>query len=172
MKVLLRIVVVLLLLCGAVYLYAVSLPANTTVTRSIAVQQTPEAIFALLSDFENMPKWNRNMEKIEILAPVHGQAATRQTFKGGMQMTIVTTEMLPPTHLVRTVADKSLPFAGSWVYAIKPTTAGGSEIALTEKSEISNPFYRLMVKIFDPTKFLDQHLEDIAKHFGETAVVK
>jgi hypothetical protein len=37
-----------------------------------------------------MPKWNRSLEKVEVLPPIDGKEATRQTFKGNMQMTIVT----------------------------------------------------------------------------------
>lgn len=171
MKILLRIVVLLLALAAAAYLYALTLPAHTTHTRSITSQQTPDAIFALLADFQNMPKWNRNMEKIEMLPPVEGKPATRQTFKGNMQMTIITSESTPPTHLVRSMGDDSGPFAGSWTYDITPTVSGSS-VVLVEQSEVKSPIFRLMMKLFGPTKYMDEHLEDIAKHFGETAVVK
>ena len=171
MKILLRIVVLLLVLAGGAWFYARSLPAHTTHTRSITLQQTPEAIFALLADFQNMPKWNRNMEKIEMLPPIDGKEATRQTFQGDMKMTIITSESTPPTHLVRTMVDDGGPFSGSWTYAISPT-ANGSNVALTEQSDVPNLLFRLMMTLFGPTKYLDEHLQDIAKNFGETVVVK
>jgi hypothetical protein len=68
------------------------------------------------------------------------------------------------------MGDLGGPFIGSWTYDIKPAS-GGSEVALTEKSEIKNPFVRLMVKVFGPTKYMDEHLQDLAKNFGETAVI-
>jgi len=171
MKILTRIALALLVLAGCAYLYALSIPASQTNTRTITLKQTPEAIFALLSDFQSMPKWNRNMEKIEILPPIDGKEATRQTFKGNMQMTIVTSTSNPPTQLVRSMGDIGGPFVGSWTYDITPA-AGGSEVALTEKSEMKNPFFRLMVKLFGPTKYMDEHLEDLAKHFGESATIR
>ena len=170
MKILLRIVIVLLVLGLATYLYALSIPASQTNTRTTTLRQSPEAIFDLLEEVEKMPKWNRGLEKVEMLPPIDGKEATRQTFNGKMQMTIVTTESVPPTRLVRTMGDVGGPFIGSWTYDIKPA-AGGTEIALTEKSEIKNPFVRLMVKVFGPTKYMDQHLEDIAKNFGESAAI-
>jgi uncharacterized protein YndB with AHSA1/START domain len=171
MKILLWIVVVLVLLVGGACLYAFSLPEHTTHTRSITLQQSPETVFALLTDMENMPKWNRNMKKIEMLPPIDGKEATRQTFEGNMQMTIITSESTPPSHLVRTMGDNNGPFAGSWTYEIKPAN-GGSEVMLTEDSHMKNPLFRLMTKIFGETKYLDEHLEGMAKHFGETATIR
>jgi hypothetical protein len=37
---------------------------------------------------------------------------------------------------------------------------------------MKNPFFRLMVKLLGPTKYIDEHLEDIAKNFGETAAIR
>ena len=48
----------------------------------------------------------------------------------------------------------------------------GTAVALTENSRMKNPFFRLVVKLFGPTKYMDEHLEDMAKNFGETAVIR
>lgn len=172
MKFLFRIILILIALGVGAYLYALTIPAHQTHTRTTTLKQTPEAVFALLTDLPSFPKWNRNMEKIEILPPIDGKEATRQTFKGSnMQMTIITSESTPPKHLVRSMGDNNGPFEGSWTYDISPT-ADGSQIVLTEQSTISSPLFRLMVKIFSPTKYMDEHLEGMAKHFGETAVIR
>lgn len=171
MKILFRAILVLVALAGAAYLYALSIPAHQTHTRTTTLKQTPEAIFALLTDLPNFPKWNRNMEKIEMLPPIDGKEATRQTFKGNMTMTIITSESTPPKHLVRSMGDIGGPFEGSWTYEITPK-ADGSQIVLTEQMTMNNAFFRLMAKLFGQTKYMDEHLEDIGKHFGETAVVR
>lgn len=171
MKILFRIILVLIVLAGAAYLYALSIPAHQTHTRTTTLKQTPDAVFALLTDLPNFPKWNRNMVKLEMLPPVDGKEATRQTFKRNMQMTIVTTESMPPKHLVRSMGDIGGPFEGSWTYEISPT-ADGSQIVLTEQMTMNNAFFRLMARLFGQTKYMDEHLEDIVKHFGETAVVR
>ena len=106
-----------------------------------------------------------------MLAPVDGKETTRQTFKGGMDMVITTTESSPPNHLVRTVVDSSGSFSGSWTYGITATPDNGSQIVLTEQSEVRNPFFRFPVKVFSPTKYMDEHLEDLAKQFGESATI-
>lgn len=102
-----------------------------------------------------------------MLPPIDGKEASRQTLEGNMVMTIVTSERTPPNRLVRTVADASAPFSGSWIYDIS-ANANGSQVALTEDSTVPNPIFRLLVKISGPVKYLDEHLVDLGKHFGET----
>ena len=171
MKILFRIILVVIVVAVAAYLYALSIPAHQTHTRTTTLKQTPEVVFALLTDLPNFPTWNRNMVKIEMLPPVDGKEATRQTFKGNMQMTIITSESAPPKHLVRSMGDNSGPFEGSWTYDISPTPEG-SQVVLTEQMTMNNAFFRLMARLFGQTKHIDEHLEGMAKHFGETAVIR
>src|SRR5664279_1260263 len=171
MKVFFRSILIPIVLAAAAYLYALSIPAHQTHTRTITLKQTPEVVFAFLTDLPNFPKWNHNMEKIEMLPPIDGKEATRQTFKGNMTMTIVTTESTPPKHLVRSMGDVGGPFEGSWIYDITPTP-DGSQVVLTEQSTANNAFFRLMIKMFGATKYMDEHLEGMAKQFGETAVIR
>ena len=170
MKILVRIFLFFLVLAVVAYIYGRSIPAHQTHTRTIALKQTPEAVFGLLTDLPNFPKWNPNMEKIEMLPPIDGKEATRQTFKGNMVMTIITSESTPPKHLVRSMGDSGGPFEGSWIYDITPT-ADGSQIALTEQSTYNSVLFRLMSKMFSPTKYMDEHLQGMAKQYGETAVI-
>ncbi len=172
MKWVLRILIIVVVLVAIVFAVGSILPAHTTHTRTIKLKQPPDKVFAVLADIPNMPKWNRNMESVEMLAPIEGKERSRQIFKGGMDMIITTTESSPPSHLVRALGDMDGPFSGSWTYGIVTTPDGGSQVALTEQSEIPNPFFRLMVKIFGPTKYMDQHLEDLAQHFGESAAIR
>ena len=108
--------------------------------------------------------------EVEMLPPVGGKEATKQSFKGGMVMIIITAESTPPRHLVRTLGDTNTPFVGSWTYEISPADTG-SKVVLTEVAEFKNPLFRVMTRIFGQTKYMDEHLEDLAKKFGETATV-
>ena len=172
MKWIIRILVIIVVLIAIIFAIGFALPAHTTHTRTIQLKQPPEKVFAVLTDVPNLPKWNRNMEKVEVLTPVDGKETTRETFKGGMDMIITTTESSPPNRLVRTIGDTDGPFSGSWTYEIGAVPDSGSQVALTEQSEIPNPFFRFMVKIFGPTKYMDEHLEDLGKQFGETVTVR
>lgn len=170
MKWILYLVVGLALLIGGVVLIGYALPAQTSHVRSITLQQPPAAVFAVLADVSHFAEWNRNIEKVEKLPPSKGKEATRQTFNGGMTMVIVTTASQPPQHLVRTLDDAGGPFNGSWTYDISPVE-GGSRVALTELSIFKNPLYRVLARIFGATKYMDEHLQDLAKKLGENATV-
>ncbi|HEU0209099.1 MAG TPA: SRPBCC family protein [Candidatus Udaeobacter sp.] len=171
MKWILRILSFVILVAVLLLVAGFALPEHTTHTRTITLKQPPEKVFAVLSDVPNLPKWNRNMANAEILAPRDGKETARESFKDGMSMIVVTTESSPPSHLVRTITEGDAPFTGSWSYAIA-TIPDGSQVALTEKSDIPNPFFRVAMKIIGPTKYMDQHLEDLAKKFGETAIIR
>ncbi len=162
MKWFLYAIVALAVLIGAIFMVGYSLPARTTVSRSITLHQPPAAVFAVLADVQKMAEWNRNTEKVEMLPPVKGKEATKQTFKGGMTMTIITEESVPPGHLVRAMGDDGGPFVGSWTYQISPVEEG-SRVVLTEVAVFKNPLFRVMTRIFGQAKYLDEHLQDLAK---------
>jgi uncharacterized protein YndB with AHSA1/START domain len=167
MKWLLRILSFIVILVVLVLAIGYSIPAHHKLTRTIDLKQTPDAVFAALADVQKMPEWNHNLEKVEILPPVDGKETTKQTLKGGMTMTIVTAESSPPNHLVRAMNDAGGPMVGSWTYEIS-AAPDGSQVVLIEEATFQNPVFRLMVKIFGPTKHMDEHLVDLGKHFGET----
>ena len=171
MKWILYLAILIGVLVAAVFGIGYALPAKTTITRSITLKEKPATVFATLADVQHFAEWNRNTEKVEMLPPVNGKEATKQTLKGGMVMTIVTAESDPPTHLVRRLGDAGGPFAGSWTYDLTPAGDGGTQVKLTEVAEFKNPLFRVMTKLFGQTKYMDQHLEDLAKKFGETAKV-
>jgi hypothetical protein len=171
MKWILRILILLLVVCAIALAIGFALPAQQTHTRSIPLKQTPETIFTLLADLPNTPSWNPGVKKIDMLPPIDGKEASRQTLNGNTIITVITTESTSPNHLVRTVGDTNGPFSGSWTYDIR-ATADGSEVSLTEEATIPNPIFRLMCQIFGPTKYLDENLTYLALHFGESPTIK
>jgi len=110
-------VVTIAVLTGATVLVGYALPAKTTIARSITLPQPPatarHSAMCRTSPSAAKTAANRNTEKVEMLPPVDGKEATKQTFKGGMTMTIITAESAPPHHLVREMGDNGGPFAGS-----------------------------------------------------------
>jgi hypothetical protein len=171
MKWMARVLASLLVLLGLAVAISFALPAESKHTRVVALKQAPESVFPVLADVGKFPSWNRSVQKVEMLAPIDGKEATKQTFKSGMTMTVITTETLAPTHLVRTARDLGgNNFSGSWNYEITPTN-DGCEVAVTEKSHIKNPMFRIIIRLFGSTRHIDQHLVDLARHFGETPVI-
>ncbi|MDQ2867967.1 MAG: SRPBCC family protein [Verrucomicrobiota bacterium] len=161
----------LIVLTLIAYLAGMMIPAEQTHVRTLTLAQPPEKVFAALADIPNMPGWNHSLEKVEMLPPVDGKEVSRQTFKSGMVMEVTTTQSVPPRHLVRTMGDSGGPFVGSWSYEITPEN-NGSMIVLTEHSTMKEAMFRVLSQLFGPTKYMDEHLRDLAAHFGERAVIR
>lgn len=123
MKWILYAILLFVLLIGALFLAGYALPAKTTTSRSITLHQPPEAVFLVLADVKRIADWNRNTEKVEMLPPVDGKETTRQTFKGGMTMIIITSESAPPKHLVRTWEMMAVPSSAPGPMRSRPPKA-------------------------------------------------
>ena len=62
-------------------------------------------------------------------------------------------------------------FSGSWLHEVAPD-GGGCVITLTERGTIHVPMARAMArKLADPAMYLKRHFKQLAKHFGEAAVI-
>jgi hypothetical protein len=156
---------VLLLLIAGLFI-----PAQHELTRAITLRVKPEAAFHAIADVENLPAWASGVLKVERLPDRDGKEVTQQTLKGGMQVVVLTSEFKPNTRLVRTMGEASAPFFGAWAYDFTPE-GEGCRVVLRESGEIRNPFFRAMVWIFGQDKQVTQHLNDLARKFGETVKV-
>jgi len=152
---------IVLLVFGLGYL----LPAQPQDSGTIVLKQPPEAVFTVLSDVQEMPAWDRKVRKIELLPPVDGKPAAKLTLDDGVTMTMVTAESLAPTHLLREFRSDGR-LAGSWTYEITPT-GDGSEVVLTEKSAGKRPRGRFLSRLTGPAKRINQHLDDLRRHFSK-----
>ncbi|MDB6067994.1 MAG: hypothetical protein JWR26_4202 [Pedosphaera sp.] len=156
-------------LFSIVFAAGMMLPAEHTITRTVRLRQSPDAVFSALADATEMPKWSHNLASVEALPAVEGREATRQTFKSGLEMTVLTTESVRPTRLTRSTSEVNRRFSASWSYDITPAK-GGCQVVLTEKGQISCPGTRLFTYLFGLPKYADEHLQDLAMKFGGTMV--
>jgi hypothetical protein len=148
------------------------LPAEHETSRSLLLNQAPEAIWLVITDFPQMPSWNPLVREIERLPDRRGHPVWRETYRNKDQLTLETTEAVAPRRLVRVIADENFPFRGSWEFAIEPAGVG-SRLTVTERGTIPSPFIRLMFRLFhDPAKTLEEYLEALAARFAETARIE
>ncbi len=153
------------------FLIGLLLPAKHSLTRAITLKVKPETAFRAIADVESLPSWASGVLKVERLPDRDGKEATRQTLKGGMKMVVLTSESTPPTRLVRSMGDTSAPFFGSWAYDFSPA-ADGCRVVVRETGEVPNPFFRAMSRMFGLDKHVTQHLNDLARKFGEIGRVE
>ncbi len=159
------IIAVIVLIGVAVYAFGSTLPVQHTATRSATLTSPPEAVWTVITDAPKFPSWRKDVDSVELLPQRDGRPAWRE-ISGRQRMTFEVTESEMPKRLVTTIADKDLPFGGSWEYVIAPA-GSGSTITITEHGEVYNPVFRFASRyLIGQTKTLDGYLTALAAKLG------
>jgi|SRR5216684_3234404 len=168
MKWVLIIVISLVALVLAVWVIGSLLPKGHSVARTLHMKQSPEAVWAVITDSQSMPAWRSNVVKVERLADQNGHTVWRETYKDGQTLPLEMVELQPPKRLVARIADPTLPFGGTWTYEITPAE-GGCTITITERGEVYSPVFRLVSRFMNQAGTIEIYLADLARKFGEDA---
>jgi hypothetical protein len=141
------------------------LPRGHRATRRARFQQTPEALYALLA---GPPGWRTDLKAFGTLPD--GKWWERDSH--GNQITYELVEDRAPARRVTRIADRSLPFGGTWTYEIT-AEAGGSALRITEEGEVYNVIFRFMARfVFGYTATMEGVLRDAGRRFGETVRIE
>jgi hypothetical protein len=147
------------------------LPKDHVAVRTLTLPQAPEAVWQVVTDFAQQPKWFSEVTRAERLPDQNGRARWRETFGGDMEATLEVIEEKPPQRMVRKIVGDDLPFGGQWEYDIKPHT-NGSQITVTERGFVNNPFFRFMSRfVFGHTATIETYLKNLAAKFGAPAQI-
>jgi len=166
-KWLLRIVIVLIILVGGVFVVGLLLPEEHHASRTLITKQSPQAIWDTINDHANEQQWRSDVASVSSLGERDGKPVWRENYKDGNTVALMTTEFKPPTRMVRELTDLDGPFSGRWEIDIAPTAAG-SNITITEIGKVSNPLFRFVSKfIIGHTTFMERYLKGLAGKFGE-----
>ena len=84
---------------------------------------------------------------------------------GGDSLLWEITDKKEPHHLKRRLKGASV--NTQWNIEIKEIKDGVSQVIITEKGTITNPFERFVAKISFGTNYIDRYLMDIAFAYGE-----
>ncbi|HYM62685.1 MAG TPA: SRPBCC family protein [Thermoanaerobaculia bacterium] len=148
-----------------------ALPRDHNASRSIVLHRPPDAIFRTIRDVASGPQWRRGLERVEMLDGADGRIGGRTRFREHSGHNVVTFEVMvdaPPHRFVTRIADRNLPFGGSWTFDIDPIDAHSTRIAITERGEIYNPIFRTLARfVFGYTKSIDAYLVALGRRFGE-----
>jgi uncharacterized protein YndB with AHSA1/START domain len=160
------IIVVLLVIGGAVFIAGSAMPQNHTASRTARLSQPPERVWAVITDIPAFPRWRKDVAVVEQLPPRDGKTVWKEVSRKRNALTFEAVTAEPPRHLVTRIADKGLPFGGSWDYVILPDGAG-SRITITENGEIYNPIFRVVSRVIGYTATIDAYLEALAAKLGD-----
>lgn len=139
-----------------------ALPVAHVASRETTFAASPDRVFAALQDVERFPSWRSDVKTVSIVA----RAPRLRWQEDGRNGTITfeLQEQDPPSRMVSRIADKSLPFGGSWTYVLTPNGTG-THLAITENGEVYNPLFRFMSRfVFGHTATMETYLEDLRRH--------
>jgi uncharacterized protein YndB with AHSA1/START domain len=164
-----RVVAVLLAVVVGVGLLVVVvgylLPVKHVAVVSASVPATPEQVWGALTDVAAYPTWRGDVTSVEMLPADSGRVAWREVGKNGA-ISYVVEQAEAPRRLVTRITDKSLPFGGTWEYAVTPDGAG-SRVRITEQGEVYNPVFRFVSRfIMGHTATASAYLKALGARFG------
>ena len=151
---------VLCLLVALVLVIGYLLPVGHEASAETTVDRPPARVFALLTDVAGFPRWRSDVKSVDLVAPdpprwvEHGSNG---------DIAFESVERDPPRRLVTRIADRSLPFGGTWTYELTPA-GSGTRLRITEHGEVFNPVFRFMSRfVFGHTATIDRFLKDVVR---------
>lgn len=141
------------------------LPADHVVARAIELDQPPEKVWQVITDFGEQPSWRADLKEVKRVA---GEPDTwLEVYRGGDRVRLQTVDAQPPRKLVRRIVDDGGPFSGAWEMTLKPQ-GDGCRLTITEQGQINSAFGRLAARfLFSPAAFVEIYLQQLAVKFEE-----
>lgn len=162
MKWVLFVAAVLAAVAVSAVLVGLALPVGHTASRQTTVAAVPEAVWRTITDVDAFTQWRRDLKRVERLPPRGGQTCWVEESSSG-RITLVVERAEPPRLLVLRIADKDLPFGGTWTYEVAPAP-NGATLRITENGEIYNPLFRVLARfVFGYESTIASYLAAIEK---------
>ena len=147
---------------GVIVAIGYLLPQGHVATRERTYRASPDVVFTAITTPASYPEWRSGVKKVEMLPAVGGKTAFRESGSDG-DITFVIDEAVPAKRVVNRIADKDLPFGGSWTYELAPVTEG-TRLTITENGEVYNPLFRFMSRfVFGHTASIDKYMDDLER---------
>jgi len=170
MKWVLWIGVGLVLLVGVVALIGSLLPARHRATRKARYRVAPDALYAVLA---GPPDWRTGVKSFGALPDTDGRKRWWEEDTHRQKVTFELVEDKPPTRMAVRIADRGLPFGGTWTFEITPVAGGGSDLRIDEDGEIYNVIFRFMARFFfGYTASIEGYLRDLGVKFGQAVAIE
>jgi len=145
------------------------LQVKHSVTREATFKVSAERLFALISTPLDFPKWRTGVKSVEMLPTGGGLPKWIEVSKHDA-ITFAVTQSVPGVELTTVIADKSLPFGGSWTYVLAPAGADSTTLRITEDGEVYNVIFRFMSRfVFGHAATIDRYLKDVQAQLGAKA---
>lgn len=152
----------LVTLVGAIALIGWYLPVKHHVTREATFKVSADRLFALITTPADFPQWRTGIKSVEMLPTGGGLPKWTEVSSNGA-ITFAVTQSVPGVELTTVIADKSLPFGGSWTYVLAPAGPDSTTLRITEDGEVYNVIFRFLSRfVFGHASTIERYLKDVA----------
>jgi hypothetical protein len=160
----------LVLVVGLVAMIGAILPRGHSASRKARFRASPEALYAVLT---GAPDWRSGVKGYGTLPDQDGHKRWWEEDSYRQKVTFEMVEDRPPQRIAVRIAERNLPFGGTWTFDISPVAGGGSELRIREDGEIYNPLFRFMARfVFGYTGSIETYLKDLGAKFGQPVEIE
>jgi len=166
MAIALRILIGVIALVAILFAIGALLPRSHRAASGLTLQQPPAAVWAVVRDLGALQGTWTELKSARRLADSGGKELWEQN-AGGWPMRMIVEESTPPARLVTRIdAPADATFGGSWTYVLEPA-GSGTRLTITEDGYVSNPLFRLMMKLMGEHRTMDGYLRALGSKLGE-----
>jgi uncharacterized protein YndB with AHSA1/START domain len=145
-----------------------SLPVKHTATGEVTINTPAAPLYNLITNIEGFPEWRSSVERTERLPDSAGKVRFREIGSDGTILYEVESAQ-PNQRIVTRIADRSLPFGGTWTYELIPR-GDSTTLRITENGEVYNPLFRFVSRfVMGHTRTIDTYLRDASKRFESSS---
>jgi len=169
MRIILYVIGALIALFVVIIVVGYALPAKHRASRQAEYAAPPDTVYSVITDVEEFPAWRSKVDTVDMVPG--GETVTYREKGSDGTILYAVEQSVPGRRVVTRIADKSLPFGGTWTYDLAPSGAG-TRVRITEDGEVYNPLFRFMSKfVFGHTSTIDTYLADLGKRLKSEAVI-
>jgi uncharacterized protein YndB with AHSA1/START domain len=149
------------LLIAALAVVGFLLPVAHVASAEARFARSPGEVFATIADVKRYPEWRPDVSRVEMLSEA---PHTRWKESGGNgEITFEVEDATPPGRWQARIADRTLPFGGTWTYEMTPS-GSGTLLRITERGEVYNPLFRVLSRfVFGHTATMEQFLRNLER---------
>jgi hypothetical protein len=141
------------------------LPREHHAQRSTRFTRPPAAVWAVVADPLGAASWRPDVVSVEAVPTADGRLRWKEIGSDAITYELVADE--PPVRRIVRIADDTLPFGGTWTYALA-SDGDGTRLTITEDGEVRNPLFRFLARyVFGHAGTMESYLRALGQRFGE-----
>jgi uncharacterized protein YndB with AHSA1/START domain len=167
-KKLILIALSLLALVALLGLWGMTLPREHRVASRVTIAAPPESVYNVMRDVGKSPAWWKDLQSATAVPGTDGWERWKEAM-GGNSFTLIISDEEPSVRFITTIdTTGGSAFGGEWTHEVAMAPGGSSTVTITESGWVSNPYFRVMMKVGGPYSSLDSYLIALGTRFGQT----